>query len=237
MIYSETNHHPVVLEAEFKRLLRLPRDYVYEEEMASSVEWTKTWFAEHSQPWVCACPIEDWAIDGDTVLVGGTRFESRELAKRFRHASSAIVVAASAGVEAETEAARRWENDEPDRYYFMETYASAVVEALITESQARLCAWADAKGKALLPHYSPGYKGWTVGDQAKVHDLVLRGGALPGPIEVMSSGMLRPKKSQLAVFALAPVELAPPSDTNLVPCKHCPHLQCDFRRQPYALAS
>ena len=237
MIFSETNHHPVVPEVEFKRLLRLPADYVYEEEMALNVAWTKTWFAQHSQPWVCAEVIEDFVIEGDVVQLGGTSLESRELAKRFQHAKLAMVVAASAGVEAEAEAARRWQDDEPDRYYFMETYASAVVEALIGVARAQLCAWADARGLALLPHYSPGYQGWSVGDQAKVHELVLRGGSLPGPLEVMSSGMLRPKKSQMAVFAVAPLEFAAQVDTALIPCKYCAHVRCEFRREPYALAS
>jgi hypothetical protein len=236
MIFCESNLHPVVRVAEFNRLLRVPADYVFEESMAAHVTWARTWFADHGRPWVCASAVNACDAHDDAVSLGGVTVHSRELARRFRKARSAIVVAASAGPEAEAEAAVHWSNDEPDRYYFMESYASAVVEALIGEARARLCAWADAQGRVLLPHYSPGYHGWSVGDQAKVFSL-LGHGARPGSLEVMESGMLRPKKSQLAVFAVAEAGEATGEPADLVPCKYCPHRRCDFRREPCELAT
>ena len=235
MIFTETNLHPPVLEAEFKRLLRVPGDYEFVGQMAENAAWVRAWFAEHGRPWVCARAMVKCEVSGDIVLLEGATLSSRELARRFRHARGAAVVAASAGSEAEAEAAQRWADDEPDRYYFMEAYASAVVEALIGVARARLCAWADGAGAMLLPHYSPGYHGWSVADQAQVFQLVGRGEALPGPLEVMTSGMLRPKKSQLAVFAMAAAADAPGEAADLVPCKYCAHVHCDFRREPYAV--
>jgi hypothetical protein len=236
MILNETNLHPTVRMSEFKRLLRLPPDYVFGDPMAGHVEWVQSWFAANGRPWLSAVAVERCEADGDAVRLDGVTVHSRELARRFRKARSAIVVAASAGPEAEAEAAVRWEEDEPDRYYFMESYASAIVEALISEARARLCAWADAQGRVLLPHYSPGYHGWSVGDQAMVFSLF--GDRIqPGPMDVMDSGMLRPKKSQLAVFALADAKDAVGEPSDLVPCKYCPHLKCDFRREPSALTA
>lgn len=236
MILRETNLHPVVRLAEFKRLLRLPLDYEFEDELAGHVGWVQSWFAAHGRPWLSAVAVERCEADGDDVRLDGVTVHSRELARRFRQARAAIVVAASAGPEAEAEAAVRWAADEPDRYYFMESYASAIVEALIAEARARLCAWADTQGRVLLPHYSPGYHGWSVGDQAKVFSL-FPPAVVAGPLEVMDSGMLRPKKSQLAVFALAAAGDAAGEPDDLVPCKYCPHLKCDFRRKAYALSS
>jgi len=236
MILHETNLHPTVRMAEFKRLLRLPPDYVFGDPMAGHVEWVQSWFSAHGRPWLAAVAVANCATQGDEVQLNGVTVHSRELTRRFRKARSAIVVAASAGPEAEAEAAVRWEEDEPDRYYFMESYASAIVESLIGEARARLCAWADARGGVLLPHYSPGYHGWSVGDQAKVFSL-FAANTVAGPLEVMDSGMLRPKKSQLAVFAVAEARDAVGEPADLVPCKYCPHLKCDFRREPSVLTA
>lgn len=236
MIFSEQNIHPAVTDAELKRLLRLPPGYVFADRMAENAEWVRSWFAAHGRPWLCAARVDGCVAEGLVVRLGGAQFESKELARRFRHAHAAFVVAASAGPEAEAEAARQWEADEPDRYYFLENFASAVVEALIAEARGRLCAAADARGEVLLPHYSPGYHGWTVGDQAAVLGLFGRGFSPPGPLEVLESGMLRPKKSQLALFALAPAGTPGAEGADLVPCKYCAHLRCEFRREAYALA-
>lgn len=235
MIFTEINLHPAVRESEFKRLLQVPGSYEFAGVMAEDAQWVREWFAAHGQSWLCARAVETCAVEADTVTLEGIELHSRELAKRFRHATAAVIVGASAGPEAEGEAAARWADDDPNRYYFMEAYASAVVEALIAELRGRLCPWADGHHQVVLPHYSPGYHGWTVGDQHKVFTLLRRGGELPGPLDVMESGMLQPKKSQLAIFALAPVGQVVDEGADLVPCKHCPHLRCNFRREAHAL--
>lgn len=235
MIFLETNIHPVVSDAEFKRLLRLPPHYEMKGLMAENAAWAREWFSRHAQPWMCAHPIDSCSVGDGVVTLDGQELHSKELAKRFRHAKAAVIVAASAGAEPEAEAAQRWADDEPDRYFFMETYATAVVESLIAAARGRLCPWADQQQRVLLPHYSPGYRGWSPADQHKVHGLVRQGGKLPGLLEILDSGMLRPKKSQLAVFAVAPEDVAVREQASLIPCKHCAEVRCEFRREPYAL--
>lgn len=234
MIFSERSFHPVVREAEFKRLLKVPPDFAFKDEMAEHAAWVKSWFAEHGRPWLWAGAVQECAVAGEVTTLGGQPLTSRELARRFRHAHGAVVVAASAGPEVEAEATRCWENDEPDRYYFLESYASAVVEALVAEARGRLCAWADARGEVLLPHYSPGYPGWSVADQAKVLALLTAQGEAPGPLDVLDSGMPRPRNSQLAVFALAPAGTPGAATADLVPCRYCALARCEFRREPWA---
>jgi len=231
MTFVELNAHPVVTDTEFKRLLKVPASFQFTEQMAENAAWSRAWYAEHGRPWLWAGAVQDCAVAGEVTTLGGQALTSRELARRFRQARGAVVVAASAGPEAEAEAAVRWADDEPDRYYFMETYASAVVEALIAQARGRLCAWADTRGEVLLPHYSPGYQGWSEADQVRVLALLLAQGAAPGPIDVLESGMLRPKKSQLAVFALAPAGSASAEPADLVPCKYCALIKCEYRRE------
>src|SRR6185436_17937068 len=89
-------------------------------------------------------------------------------------------------------------------YFFLEVFGSAVVEHLVTTIGARLCAWADGRGMAVLPHYSPGYPEWDIAEQPRLLELIRRAPAkpLPSTVDVLESGMLRPKKSLLAVFGL-----------------------------------
>ena len=65
---------------------------------------------------------------------------------------------------------------------------------------------------AVLPHYSPGYPEWDIAEQPRLlaADQPPRR-ALPVPLEVLDSGMLRPKKSLLAVFGADPARRARPA--------------------------
>ena len=56
---------------------------------------------------------------------------------------------------------------------------------------------------AVLPHYSPGYPEWAIDEQPRLLELInRRGSGAAVPVEVLESGMLRPKKSLLAVFGV-----------------------------------
>lgn len=237
MIFAEHNFHPTIRGEELRRLLRVPADYVFSGPMADNLQWTEAWFAEHARPWVGAVELPRGEVEDETVRLGTAILQSRELARRLRAATGMVLVAASAGGEAETEAARRWAAEEPDRYYFLETYASAVVEALIAEARARLCARSDARGEVLLPHYSPGYQGWTAADNVELHRWWRAGGGEGAArLDVWPSGMLKPKKSQLALFGAAPAGSVPHEGADLVPCKYCAHVRCEFRREEYRVA-
>jgi len=144
-------------------------------------------------------------------------------------------VAVSAGPEIERAAHQAWLEEKPDEYFFLEIFGSAVVEHLTTMTGARLCEWADGATMAVLPHYSPGYPGWDISDQASLLSLIGED-ALPSEIEVFESGLLRPKKSLLAVFALTRHTERVRRLSGLVPCENCSYAGCQFRRAPYRRA-
>ena len=54
----------------------------------------------------------------------------------------------------------------------------------------------------MLPHYSPGYPEWTIDEQPLLLDVIRAPQPAAVPLEVLESGMLRPKKSLLAVFGV-----------------------------------
>jgi hypothetical protein len=221
--------------AEYRRLLGYPRDHAMTDRAQELVDATKDWYRQHGRPWIYLRPASRLEVRDEAICIDGMPFTSRRLSAMLTQAKAhgAFLVAVSAGPEAEEEAHRRWLDEKPDEYFFLETYASAVVEHLITIAGARLCAWADSEEMAILPHYSPGYSQWDIAEQTQLLSVVESRAALPGRLETLDSGALRPKKSQLAVFGLTLHVERTQLLAGLVPCQNCPLPNCQFRRVPY----
>lgn len=226
-----------VAPAEYKRLLGYPREFEFEGRSAELAEAARTWYAEHGRPWVYARQSDSLELADGRVCIDGVWFESERLHATLDHAGadSVVLVAVSAGPELELEAQQMWADEKPDEYFFLEVFGSAVVEHLVTMKGAELCAWADACGRAMLPHYSPGYPEWDIAQQSRLLQLICEGDIerLPGEVEVLESGMLRPKKSLLAVFGVTRHRERVARLTDLSPCESCSYLTCQYRRAPY----
>jgi len=87
----------------------------------------------------------------------------------------------------------------------------------------------------VLPHFSPGYSGWDIAEQPKLWNLFRQNssGSLPGELEALESGMLRPEKSLLAVFGLTQDLEKARRFTRLIPCESCSLPNCRYRRAAY----
>ncbi|MGA3234965.1 MAG: hypothetical protein ABSG03_01580 [Bryobacteraceae bacterium] len=226
--------------AEYNRLLGYPPGWTLEGRARELADMAADWFARHGRPWVYARQAESLYTANGSIQIDGVSFTSPRLQSTLQRAEahSVILVAAGAGPELECEAQRRWRDEKPDEYFFLEMYGSAVVERLVTMTGARLCSWAEQREMAVLPHYSPGYPEWDIGEQSRLLGLVTQSGrrSLPSPLEALCSGALRPKKSLLAVFGLTHhVERVRPL-TGLVPCENCSFTPCQYRRAPYVRA-
>lgn len=226
--------------AEYKRLLGLPSDYVLTGRTRELADGVRAWYIKHGRPWLYARACDHLQVANSAIHIDGVPFDSQPLRRMLDEskADHAIIAAVSAGPELELEAQSLWQAEKPDEYFFLEMYGSAVVEHLIALTGARLCAWAESHELAVLPHYSPGYPEWDISDQPQLLNLIrqTRSQSLPGEIDVLDSGMLRPKKSLLAVFGLTShAELARPL-TELALCENCSYLSCQYRRAPYQRA-
>lgn len=222
--------------AEYARLLGYPRGHRLDGRAAVLAGEAEAWYVEHGRPWIFAREASTLALDADGVRIDGRRFASARLRQSLVDAGahSGVLVAVGAGPELEAEAARRWLDEKPDEYFFLEVYGSAVVEHLVTQAGARLCSWADGQGLAVLPHDSPGYPEWDIAEQAALHALLTAsGGELPSALEVLESGALRPKKSLIAVFGLTRHVDRLAHLRDLVPCERCAFTPCQYRRAPY----
>ena len=224
--------------SEYARLLGYPRDWVMEGRAQELAGEARSWYARNGRPWTFARQAEAVEIGDNAVSIEGVPFSSKGLRETLcqAEAHSVVLVAVGAGPEAEEEAHRRWEEGKPDEYFFLEMFASAVVEHLTTMTGANLCDWAERHEMAVLPHYSPGYPEWDVSEQAKLLALIKRSQPLPSCVDVLESGMLRPKKTLLAVFGLTRHAEHLRRLTDLVPCENCSFGPCQYRRAPYRRA-
>ena len=230
--WSETHPDVEVRAAEYQRLLGYPPGHVLDGRSADLAGWAREWYAEHGRPWVYAREAGSVATDGPSVLIEGVRFPSGALRKRFEQAAAdgAVLAAVSAGAEIEREAQKLWREEKPDEYYFLEVLGSAVVERLTEIAGRRLYAWAESRGMAVLPHYSPGYPGWDVAQQSRLLGLLKTARSLPGNLQALESGALLPKKSLLAVFGLTRQTDGVRRLTELVACESCSLPACQYRR-------
>jgi hypothetical protein len=112
------------------------------------------------------------------------------------------LAAITAGVEVEDEVAKLWAEERVDEAYFLDRLAAAVVEHL-----------ALSLGKPR----SPGHRGFPFEEQLQLYSQLA-----PPDIAILSSGMLSPKNSILAVYG--------PSDAGGSPCSDC-DWRCSFRRK------
>ncbi len=125
--------------AEYTRLLGYPHGCVLEGRALELANWARAWYAKNGQPWIYARQAESLEIAGDTIQIDGMPFTSKRLQSTLEQADahSAILVAVGAGPEAEEEARRRWEDEKPDEYFFLEMFGSAVVEHLTTAHRSQ----------------------------------------------------------------------------------------------------
>jgi hypothetical protein len=223
-------------EAEYRRLLGFPPGYAPGERARELAAGARRWFAEHGLPWVY---LREAALEttAGALRIEDVAFDSKPLHELLLRAGARRValVAASAGGACEDQARRLWEEGKPDEYFFLEVYGSAAVEHLVAAASGRICDLAERDGLMAVPHYSPGYAGWDVADQPRLFDLIARGRTQPwpGPLAVLPSGMLRPKKSLLAVFGLTARTAEALAAPRLVPCESCSFAPCRYRRAPH----
>lgn len=234
-----TDNHPdtAVQESEYTRLLGYPKRHVLKERSRELADQANQWYAANGRPWIYARQVNAVELTGGTVRLDGTDFTSKRLHDQFARAQSdgAVLAAVSAGPECEEHARQLWQEGKPDEYFFLEIFGSTVVEHLITVASGHICGWADQQGLAVLPHYSPGYSGWDISDQVKLWQLLRESGTrhVNGRLDVLETGMLRPKKSQLAVFGITRHLEKVRDLARLIPCENCSLPKCRYRRAPY----
>ena len=153
------------------------------------------------------------------VLAESVELRSPVLAQRMREAKAhaLAIIGVSAGPEVDDEIDRRWQQGLPDESMLLNAWAAAAVEYARGQAVSRLRQALRRHRIAVLEHNSPGYAGWSLGDQQRLLAL-LSSGPIPGPLEALESGALRPVRSTLAVAGLARTAVAAQKSR----CDDCP---------------
>lgn len=225
--------------AEYYRLLGYPPGHTPDDRVHAGIIATTTWYATLGAPWIY---LREATLElGSGLLrLDGVPFHSPKLHAHLATAgaSRVMLAAVGAGAAISDHAAALWTEGKPDEYFFAEVYGSAVVEHLVASLHGRICDLAGPDGLMAIPHYSPGYAGWDVAEQNRLFDLINHGRRQPWPepLEVLSSGMVRPKKTLLGVFGLVPRTPAALANPALTPCERCAFEPCAYRRAPYVHA-
>jgi len=115
------------------------------------------------------------------------------------------VVGITAGREVDDKVARLWDDGRVDEAYFLDRYAAAVVEQLAV---------------ALGAFESPGNGNIPFEEQWRLFERIR---PLSPEMELLPSGMLKPKNSLLAVLSTGTV-------ISSNPCVRCGRPRCTFRR-------
>ncbi len=226
---------PTVPAAELRRLLGYPPGRRPDARVSSLTNKAADWYERHGRPWTYVRYAGIEKIDQTGVRLGGGRLlRGRELAASLQEAEAATVAVAavSAGPGADEQVAHLWAQELPDESFVLDAYCSAITERLVAHAGNLISGKAATTGRRCLPHRSPGYGDWPLSDQAVLGGLLVDDSPqpLPGPLKVLRSGMLWPKKSLLAVFGLTPHLERAPERTASPPCSNCDWTPCAFRR-------
>ena len=241
-----------VAEAEFKRLLGIPRGREMAAALVERADLARRWYVAHGRPFVAARRVGLRDVGSQFVtLETGEVIDGGALAERLREgeAHGLVALAVSAGREAADEAARLWADDRPDESWFLDRFAAAVAEQLVWRASAALCGDATAAGEGLLPHLSPGCGRWDISGQHALMALLLgvpsrearastpategetsRGVTL-GPMTLLETGALRPQHSLLAALGVTRRAIVATPESS---CRSCDLARCRFRRARYA---
>ncbi len=236
-----------VSDAEFKRLIGIPRGREVSEEVAARAGLARHWYVAHGRPFVATRRIELRDIGVASVTLGtGEVITGAALAERLRdgEAHALVALAVSAGCEVAEEAARLWAADRPDESYFLDRFAAAVAEQLVWQASAALCGDATAAGEGLLPHISPGCGRWEISAQQSLMALLI--GVSPpagrdadpaghdpdgvmtiGPLTLLETGALRPQHSLLAALGVTRRAIVATPESS---CRSCDLAHCRYRR-------
>ena len=191
----------------FRRHIGLPACAELDERLENLFDQAKSWYVRLGEPWTEVRQVPIQRIVYDVIhLENGLQLSSALLARGLAraHAHTIYAVAVSAGQAVDNHIDQLWKDGRVDEAMFLNAYAIATVEHLRWQIGDHL---RQSLGNTVtvLPHYSPGYEGWDLADQSRLYRLFSDNGPTTSmPLELLSSGSLRPSKSTLAVYGVTP---------------------------------
>jgi len=174
-----------------------------------------------------------WARQVDGLALTDS-FTSPRLAKTLRRADAhgVALVAVSAGQEVVEESQKLWREENPTSTSFWRSSGPRWWSTWSPRPARDCCAWPKP---ATWPCCRTTVRVMAIG-MCRSSGGLLHAMSPPFPLDVMESGMLRPKKSMLAVFGLTRHTERLRQLSELVPCQSCSFGPCQYRRAPFGAA-
>jgi hypothetical protein len=196
----------VIPDHELARRMGLPSAAELERSAPGLAARARSWFDACFAPCTFSHTVDIASIEGSTVALGcGAVLRGPVLADRLSsaRAHALAAVAWTAGPALDNTVAKLWDEGHVDESYALDALGSAAVEHMRKAETERQCLEAHTHGLGALAPYSPGYDGWPLEDQPVLWNLLAAGpGGFRERIRCLPSGMLIPRKSQLAVVGL-----------------------------------
>ena len=190
----------------YRRHLGLPHGAKLEQHLVDLTDQARRWYQENSTPWTTARHVAIDKISGDVIhLQNGVKLTSPVFARGLSQADAhgVVIVGVTAGATVDRKIADLWAADRPDEAMFLNSYAIAAVEHLRWTRGEHLSQTFRKQAMTVLPHYSPGYEGWELGDQRTLFDLIREPKSETDfPLDILESGCLLPMKSTLAAYGI-----------------------------------
>lgn len=216
-----------VPQSEVARLLGYPAGWPLEGEVRELADWARGWCRAHAHTTVAHRFLEIGRLGESEVEWSGGVFRSAVLAERLRAggAHAFVAVALSTGSELEREVERLTQGGKVVEATFLDRFGAALVEWMVHQAEHDLHEERAEEGERLLAPLSPGHEDWVLTDQPSLFG-VFEGAC--GDLELLDSGMLRPRNALLTVFGVT--RSAAPEDRKPSRCSRCTWSPCAFRR-------
>ncbi len=143
----------------------------------------------------CSSKTVPITVFENKVLAENILFESEKLAKHLKGASSAVILSATLGVEADIIIKRNMVSGTLNASA-AQAVGAAMIESYLDEIEKKL----EAEGLTLLPRFSPGFCDWKLSDGKKLLDIT--DGVKRCGITFSSSFMMLPTKSVTAIIGI-----------------------------------
>jgi hypothetical protein len=219
-----------VRQPDYLRLLGYPENHELTGEPYNLAVWAEKWYRENCIPWFYIRRAEYFNTEKNIVNIEGHTFSSAYLRKKLidNEADEIYLAAVSAGAECDEMIKKLKLEGRDDRLFFLDAYVSAAAEYLLEAAALYIHELAENR-KAVLPHYSPGYSGWKMEEQKILWQLINKNHVLKDKLQLPDSGMLKPLKSMLAVFAVT--GCTDKINNKLIVCAECFFPGCRYRRK------
>lgn len=164
------------------------------------------------------------------VVVETRAFELFGTGALFQRADILTLGIVTIGSAIEEQADRYIQERELTAAMILDAFGSAAVEAAAVSATHKICSEFDRRGLAPGRRLSPGYPRWPITQQRLLFDQFE--GATAGVL-LNESHVMTPRKSisfGIPAGTAASMDAAGGGETG---CKHCPMIQCEFRRAGY----